>query len=266
MKKVILGTLAAVLMLASVFAGDAAFFDDIGFSDDGKYYLFGQYGKQDKTYKAWAEIYTVDVAANDFVRNEIYKTKPSDVTSEISGKDAYEELKKKSTWKTSKYNAKPASVKTLLFLRESEKKLPTEEIVFKDFENSSAGNEVFYHVRLVPEFLIRKSRAAFPTSKLIRAFSPWYSPCAAKQYSQRRLHACATWRQIALMILPCFILPARRAKLSSENSLPASLRASMSAMHSLISPSSTSGRWLYFSSISATIWSAEVFSYMAMMS
>ena len=37
-------------------------------------------------------------------------------------------------------------------LRESEKKLPTEEIVFKDFENSSAGNEVFYHVRLVPEF------------------------------------------------------------------------------------------------------------------
>ena len=97
MKKVILGTLAAVLMSASVFAGDAAFFDDIGFSDDGKYYLFGQYGKQDKTYKAWAEIYTVDVAANDFVRNEIYKTKPSDVTSEISGKDAYEELKKKST-------------------------------------------------------------------------------------------------------------------------------------------------------------------------
>lgn len=152
MKKVILGTLAAVLMSASVFAGDAAFFDDIGFSDDGKYYLFGQYGKQDKTYKAWAEIYTVDVAANDFVRNEIYKTKPSDVTSEISGKDAYEELKKKSTWKTSKYNAKPASVKTLLFLRESEKKLPTEEIVFKDFENSSEGNEVFYHVRLVPEF------------------------------------------------------------------------------------------------------------------
>ena len=28
MKKVILGTLAAVLMSASVFAGDAAFFDD----------------------------------------------------------------------------------------------------------------------------------------------------------------------------------------------------------------------------------------------
>ena len=73
MKKIL--TIAAALLVsaAGVFAGDAASFDDIGFSADGKYYIFGTYGKTDMKYEPWAEIYTVDVAANNFVKGEVYK-------------------------------------------------------------------------------------------------------------------------------------------------------------------------------------------------
>lgn len=134
------------------FAGDAAFFDDIGFSEDGKFYLFGQYGKIDKIYEPWAEIYTVDVEKNDFVKGEVYKITSKDVKNDVSGKKAYETLKAKNQWKTAKYNAKPADVNTLLYLRESETKSPLDEIVFKDFEGSALENPISYHVQLVPTY------------------------------------------------------------------------------------------------------------------
>lgn len=151
MKKILA---CSVLALASIFAfaGDAASFDDIGFSKDGKYYIFGTYGKTDKEYKAWAEIYTVDVKKNDFVKGEVYKTNLSGKDSEISGKKCYQQLKDESEWKLAKYEAKPADAETLLFLRESEKKDPEAEIVFQDFEAAKEGEKIYYHVKLIPEF------------------------------------------------------------------------------------------------------------------
>lgn len=150
MKKIFIMAAAAVLSAASVFAGDAASFDDIGFSADGKYYIFGTYGKTDRSYEPWAEIYTVDVAANNFVKNDVFKSKASDVAPNASGKDAYDKLKANAQWKLSKYNAKPASVDKLLYLKDSETKSATAEIVFKDFDNSNEYNSIFYHVQLVP--------------------------------------------------------------------------------------------------------------------
>lgn len=149
MKKILVCAFSVFFAACASFAGDAASFDDIGFSEDGKYYLFGQYGKTDRTYEPWAEIYTVDVAANDFVKDGVFKSK---APLDISGKTAYENLKAKCNWKISKYNARPAGAGTLLYLRESETKAPTEEIVFKDFEGISGESGIFYHVRLVPSF------------------------------------------------------------------------------------------------------------------
>ena len=93
MKKILTIAAAVVLSAASVFAGDAASFDDIGFSSDGRFYIFGTYGKTDRDYKAWAEIYTVDVAANEFVKGEVFKIKPEESSSSDSGKSAYERLR-----------------------------------------------------------------------------------------------------------------------------------------------------------------------------
>ena len=152
MRKILTIAAAVILTAASAFAGDAASFVDIGFSEDGKTYIFGTYGKTDKNYEPWAEIYTVDVAANEFVKGEVFKSKKGDVGPNASGKDAFEKLKSSTEWKIGKYNAKPANAKTLLYLRDSEYKGDTEEIVFKDFENSTEDHSVFYNVRLVPEY------------------------------------------------------------------------------------------------------------------
>ena len=51
MKKILVCAFSVFFAVCSSFAGDAASFDDIGFSEDGKYYVFGQYGKTDKKYQ-----------------------------------------------------------------------------------------------------------------------------------------------------------------------------------------------------------------------
>lgn len=149
MKKIVVAALVAI-SAALCFAGDAAVYTDIGFSEDGSTYIFGQYGKTDKKFQAWAEIYTVDVAKNAYVKNDVYTLKPSSFTSQYSGKQAYDNLLTKAEWKLSKYNYKNADPANLLYVAQNETKSPTEEIVFKDFDNSTKENPVYFHIKLVP--------------------------------------------------------------------------------------------------------------------
>lgn len=143
---------AVVVSCAFVFAGDAAVFEDIGFSSDGSVYVFGQYGKTDRDFESWAEIYTVDVAKNDFVRNEVYKTEPSKDTAQYSGKRCWENLFERTEWKLGKYNIQETQTENVIYVSESESKDPLAEIVFKDYEKSERDNAVYYHVKLVPTF------------------------------------------------------------------------------------------------------------------
>jgi predicted secreted protein len=53
--------------LSFLHAGDVAAFVDMGFSADGKVYMFAQYGVQAGTLRPWAEIFAVDVAQNNFI-------------------------------------------------------------------------------------------------------------------------------------------------------------------------------------------------------
>jgi predicted secreted protein len=50
-----------------IWAGDTATFVDLGFSPDGKTYMFGQYGVQSETLRPWADLFIVDVPRNNFV-------------------------------------------------------------------------------------------------------------------------------------------------------------------------------------------------------
>lgn len=67
--------------LFSASAGDVAHLVHLGFSPDGKTYAFGEYGMLDKTYRSYAQIYIVDVEKNEFVKNGVFKTSPSALTS-----------------------------------------------------------------------------------------------------------------------------------------------------------------------------------------
>jgi len=148
MKKVLGGIIFFAASLCA-FAGDAAAFVDIGISADGKTYIFGEYGRTDNDYQGYAEIYTVDIAKNDFVSGGVFKTVPSASTATKGGKAVYDELLAKAGWAVRKYECKPALPENLLYIRDERVNDGT-EIVVKDFEGSSSEQSVFYHIRLVP--------------------------------------------------------------------------------------------------------------------
>ena len=150
MRKQLLGVVLSAFAVFTAFAGDAAAFVDVGFSSDGKTYVFGEYGKTDKYFQAYAELYAVNVEKNDYVSGEVFRTKPSSETVGFSGQEMYEALARRAEWKLSKYACTPVAPENILYVREDETKDATEEIVFKDFEGSSADNEIFYYVKMIP--------------------------------------------------------------------------------------------------------------------
>jgi predicted secreted protein len=59
--------IASAVSFAGLHAGDTASFVDLGFSPDGRIYMFAQYGVQSKTLKPWADLFAVNVPGNNFV-------------------------------------------------------------------------------------------------------------------------------------------------------------------------------------------------------
>jgi len=66
MRKAFVG-LILMLIASSVMAGDLAVFENLGFSPDGRYFMFGQHVLVSNAGQAYAETAIVDVSRNDFV-------------------------------------------------------------------------------------------------------------------------------------------------------------------------------------------------------
>ncbi|MDR3284926.1 MAG: DUF2259 domain-containing protein [Treponema sp.] len=152
MTKRIVSVLLLLYAGVFVFAGDAASFVDMGFSSDGNTYIFGQYGKTDKKFQAYAEIYTVDVAQNDFVPGGIFISPLFSATENKSSLTVFEELRKKNVSALNMYNCTPVSISQKLYLRENETKPPAAILRFEDFERITDPAPVIYEVRLAPSF------------------------------------------------------------------------------------------------------------------
>jgi len=150
MKKIVLAVLALLVGSVNLFAGDVATFVDCGFSADGKYYVFGQYGKTDKKFQGWADIYQVDIEKNDYVSKGVFKIKPSAVTSDKSGLEVYESLEAKNFYYLKDLNCEKPNADQGLYILEDIKKTGTDEIVFTDFRSSEIENQDTYHINLVP--------------------------------------------------------------------------------------------------------------------
>lgn len=148
MKKILTFALASLLTI-SAFAGDVATFVDGGFSEDGKIYVFGQYGKADKTYQGWAEIIEVDVAKNDYVNNGVFQIKPTAVTAGKNGPEVYESLEAKSWYSLKALNLKKVGPDQILYICDAPEKTGTQEITFKDFAGSSINAPDTYKVKVV---------------------------------------------------------------------------------------------------------------------
>ena len=150
MKKSIVCSLIMAVLVSALSAGDVATFVDKGFSEDGKYYVFGQYGKTDKKFQGWAELYQVDIAANDYTDNGVFKTKPSAVTAGKNGRDVFEALEAKSFYYFKDLKCETANLDHVLYILDDVNKTGTDEIVFKDFRSADVDNADVYHIKLYP--------------------------------------------------------------------------------------------------------------------
>ena len=150
MKKLIICAMAVLFCCAALSAGDVATFVDKGFSEDGKYYVFGQYGRTDKKYQGWAEIYQVDIAKNDWVDGGVFRIKPTAVTADKAGIDVYEALEGKNYYYLRDLKCSVANADHVLYILDDVYKTGTDEIVFTDFNNSTVDNPNTFHIQLVP--------------------------------------------------------------------------------------------------------------------
>lgn len=141
---------ALIFLVASLsaFGGDAAAFVDIGISEDGKTYVFGEYGMTDRNFQGYAEIYAVDIEKNDFLKNGVYRTKPSADTFSKSGKDVFDALMSRSSWWLRRFSCMPVPSDRVLYVADG-KVSGDSEIIFKDAEGSTVEHSIFYHIRLV---------------------------------------------------------------------------------------------------------------------
>lgn len=150
MKKIIsLGIIFLSLELF-LFAGDAAVFVDEGFSKDGSTYVFGQYGKTDKSFKAYSELYAVDVAKNDFIKTDVYKSAADASAVNESGLESFEKLEAKSFLNLKKYSLKKTTAENLMYLCEDDEKKGTDEIIFTDFASSTVDSPITWRIQLHP--------------------------------------------------------------------------------------------------------------------
>jgi predicted secreted protein len=72
-KRLILIGVLILIALLPVAAGDVATFVNLGFSEDSSVFMFGQYGVIDGEERPYAEIYTVNVHKNAFVKDGVSK-------------------------------------------------------------------------------------------------------------------------------------------------------------------------------------------------
>lgn len=129
--------LLIVMRTVCLWAGDTATFVDLGFSSDGKMYLFGQYGIQEKTLYPWAELYMVDVPKNEFAPGgRVSYTHDASIAAGQDGSGALYRLISRNTALMDRHGINFLRQGQILYIGADEKKpAHTREIIeFRDFE------------------------------------------------------------------------------------------------------------------------------------
>jgi predicted secreted protein len=133
-------TLLVVLFLGVSFlwAGDTASFVDLGFSPDGKTFMFAQYGVQSRTLKPWADLFVVDVPRNNFVSGgRLSYINDSPVVSGQDGSGALYRILTRNTSLAEKYQIDHCFQGQPLYVS-LDNGAPAETIEFRDFESGAS--------------------------------------------------------------------------------------------------------------------------------
>ena len=139
-----------IILLTGVYAlwaGDTSVFVDLGFSPDGRTYMFGQYGVLSPSLRPWADLYIVDVSKNNFVPNgRVTSTSNVPINAGQDGSGVFHQLLSANTSLTNRYKLNFNNQGLPLYIsRDDFPALNGEKIEFRDFLN-----DVTYKAQLVP--------------------------------------------------------------------------------------------------------------------
>jgi predicted secreted protein len=142
----IAGTLC--LGVFALWAGDTASFVDLGFSPEGRTYMFAQYGVQSGTLKPWADVFIVDVGRNEFVSGgRVSYTHDTPVSAGTDGSGAFYRLISRNTALADRYGVNFLRQGIPLYIAlDSDSGSPQGDYIeFRNFERNLS-----YKARLVP--------------------------------------------------------------------------------------------------------------------
>jgi len=133
--------------VSALWAGDSAVFVDLGFSSDGRTYMFGQYGVLSPSLKPWAELYVVDVTTNRFVPNgRVNFTQDTPIRAGQDGSGVFHRLVSNNSSLSSRHGINFQNQGLPLYISRDE--LPPargERIEFRDFISGKS-----YRAQLIP--------------------------------------------------------------------------------------------------------------------
>lgn len=120
MKHKLLILLLLLSYLNPIFAGDVAEFINLGFSDNGKYMSFAHYGYSVDKSETYANIYSIDVANNDYLTDGLYDMKKTSfLEAGDSGNGAFLLLVEKAAASRNKYKINYMNKGRLLYINSS---------------------------------------------------------------------------------------------------------------------------------------------------
>jgi len=148
MKKTVLAVLIILFTCVSaLWAGDSAVYVDLGFSADGRTFMFGQYGVLSPSLRPWAEIFVVDVGRNVFVQGgRASFTQSTPIRAGQDGSGVFHQLVANNSSLVSRYGINHQNQGLPLYIsRDDNPPAGGERITFRDFLSSKS-----YVAQLVP--------------------------------------------------------------------------------------------------------------------
>jgi predicted secreted protein len=146
-KTVFILFLILLTCVSALWAGDTAVFVDLGFSPDGRMYMFGQYGVLSPSLLPWADIYIVDVVTNSFAQNgRVSLTDNTPIKAGQDGSGILHRLVSNNSSLTNRYGINFQNQGLPLYISRDDYPPPRgEKIDFRDFLSGKS-----YRAQLIP--------------------------------------------------------------------------------------------------------------------
>ncbi len=205
MRKLVFMLFCAVSML-SMYAGDVASFVNLGFSADGTRFVFGQFGTTDSDFRAYADIYCIDVIKNSYIPNGTFSILPSEATAEKEGRGVFASLQNGAA-SFMKTVGVDSSIQGRALYIQMENEPALKSISFRDFET---GKKYTVTVHSLSEGSGKSVRSSFYLTVVITdangktvtktAGLPGFMRNGVKNYLIRRILTDNTGRALVFVI------------------------------------------------------------------